>query len=110
MATEAAAATDAAAVATDAAAVDAAAATRLVATVAVASTVAAVAEALEDVAGAASGGGAAAAVYPGARASSARPHGLVALICKVFLEGPPVSGSAPAAEDLTSKHELCVFG
>jgi hypothetical protein len=67
-------------------------------------------EALEDVAGAASGGGAAAAVYPGARASSARPHGLVALICKVFLEGPPASGSAPAAEDLTSKHELCVFG
>jgi hypothetical protein len=69
---------DAAAVATDAAAVDAAAATHLVATVVVASTVAAVAEALEDVAGAASGGGAAAAVYRGARASSARPHGLVA--------------------------------
>ena len=38
-------------------AVDAAAATHLVATVAVTSTVAAVAEALEDVAGAASGGG-----------------------------------------------------
>jgi hypothetical protein len=69
---------DAAAVATDAAAVDAAAATHLVATAVVASTVAAVAEALEDVAGAASGGGAAAAVYRGARASSARPHGLVA--------------------------------
>ena len=55
---------------------------------------------------AASGGGAAAAVYRGARASSARPHRLVALIYKgaesavawrIFLnEGPPTTGSALA--------------
>jgi hypothetical protein len=86
-----AAATDAAA----AAAVDAAAATQWVAAVASTQWVAVVADALEAAAAVAvadaleaaadvaeSGGGAAAAVYRGARASSARPHRLVALIYK----------------------------